>query len=266
MRSDRIARLQGSCAARAYRPLPAGRLPLLLQGRRCGWIDSRAAACLAQPSLPFELRDGAFQAAPGIVGFEALSQALQVAALRLRDAGLVRHWRGEQLDVRDELGIRVATIERAATRVLGISTRSVHLNAFAVDGTLVAAQRAQHKPSDPGRWDNLAGGMVAAGEDDRQALAREAQEEAGLELAGLALQLGREWPVQRPVDEGLMIERVQVFDVQLPSAYTPENRDGEVASFRAWDVDEALQAIERGEFTLEASLATLDALERRAAG
>src|SRR5258708_36515695 len=104
--------------------------------------------------------------------------------------------------------------------------------------------------------------MVASGEDDQGALARGAPGEAGLQLAGLTLVRGSQFRIQRTVAEGLMIETVQVFDVQLPDRFVPQNLDGEVAAFETWPIDSALDAIERGDFTLEASVATLDALRR----
>ncbi len=263
MHADRVARLQQSCLARANQPLPADRLRLMVAGLPCGWVDARSAACLARPPSPFTLDASQLRLAPALEEFDICSRALNEAATRLRDSGRLPGWRNEQLDVHADDGRRLATIERAACRALGIATRSVHLNAFTSNGELLAARRAAHKTSDPGRWDNLAGGMVAAGESDRQALAREAHEEAGLELDGLTLSQGAELRVQRPVAEGLMIETVQVFDVQLSGMYAPRNLDGEVAEFGIWPVDHLMDAIERGEFTLEASLATLDALARR---
>ena len=104
--------------------------------------------------------------------------------------------------------------------------------------------------------------MIAAGEHDHQALEREAYEEAGLRLAQLPLVRGSRLRVQRMVAEGLMIETVQVFDVRLPGDFVPANQDGEVAAFETLPVQSALDAIERGEFTLQASWAMLDALRR----
>jgi hypothetical protein len=60
-----------------------------------------------------------------------------------------------------------------------------------------------------------------------------------------------------------MIETVQVFDTHLPAGVVPRNEDGEVAVIEARDVDEVLAAIDRGEFTLESALVTVDALLRR---
>jgi 8-oxo-dGTP pyrophosphatase MutT (NUDIX family) len=241
-------------------------LPLVLERQPCGWVDPDAARCLARAPSPFELDRDRLSLPPAPGEPQACSQAMRFAAQRLHEAGIVRHWRSEELDVRSEDGRAIATVERAACRALGIATRSVHLNGFRPDGSLCAARRAPHKLSDPDCWDNLAGGMVAAGEHDLQALAREAYEEAGLQLAPLQVVRGSQLPVQRMVAEGLMIESVQVFDVQLPGDFVPVNLDGEVACFDSWPVESALDAIERGDFTLEASLATLDALQRANSG
>ncbi|HEX7136466.1 MAG TPA: hypothetical protein VF219_01395, partial [Vicinamibacterales bacterium] len=64
------------------------------------------------------------------------------------------------------------------------------------------------------------------------------------------------------VTEGLMIETVQVFDVQLSADFVPANLDGEVAGFETLTIGAAVDAIERGDFTLQASMAILDALRR----
>jgi 8-oxo-dGTP pyrophosphatase MutT (NUDIX family) len=241
---------------------PAHWLPLSLGTTRCGWLDPDTALRLAQPPSPFGLDHRGLALASDTGGPQAYTQALAFAAQRLHQAGILREWRSEQLDVYSERGEVIATIERAACRALGIETRSVQLNAFRPDGSTLAARRASHKLSDPNRWDNLAGGMIAAGENDLQALAREAYEEGGLRLEGLTVVRGARLRVQRMVAEGLMIETVQVFDVQLGADFVPVNQDGEVAAFEALSIDAALDAIEQGEFTLQASLAILDGARR----
>ena len=243
--------------------MPGDRLPLRVDGARCGWIEAADARLLAQAPSPFRLDEGALALTTGPGGAEGVSRSLDLAARRLYDSGIVREWRAELLDVRTEDRRLVGRIERAACRALGIETYSVQLNAFRPDGSLVAAQRAAHKSSDPNRWDNLAGGMIAAGEQDQEALAREAWEEAGLQLARLPVARGSKFRVQRTVHEGWMIETVQVFDVQVPGDFAPSNQDGEVAGFRTMPIELALDAIEHGEFTLQASMAILDALRRR---
>jgi 8-oxo-dGTP pyrophosphatase MutT (NUDIX family) len=251
-----------ACGRHASQSVPAHWLPLVVDRSRCGWLDPDSARCLVRPASPFEVNGGRLVLASDPHDLPACSQAMDFAARRLHQAGIVREWRSEQLDVHTEDGRVVATIERAACRALGIETRSVQLNGLRPDGSFVAGRRAAHKLSDPNRWDNLAAGMIAAGEQDLQALAREAYEEAGLRLAQLPLARGSRLRVQRPVAEGLMIETVQVFDVQLPDNFVPANQDGEVAAFQTWSIEAALDAIERGDFTLQASMAILDAMRR----
>jgi 8-oxo-dGTP pyrophosphatase MutT (NUDIX family) len=251
-----------ACQVHANEPLPAHWLPLVLDRRNCGWLDPQTARCLLQPPTLFELNGDRLTLAGDLHDSQARSQAMHWAARRLYEAGIVRAWRSEELDVWSDGGRSIATIERAACRALGIETRSVQLNAFRPDGSLVVAQRAAHKLSDPNRWDNLAGGMIAAGEGDHEALVREAYEEGGLRLAHLPVERGSRFRVQRMVPEGLMIETVQVFDVQLPADFVPANLDGEVSGFDTLPIGAAVDAIERGEFTLQASMAILDTLRR----
>jgi 8-oxo-dGTP pyrophosphatase MutT (NUDIX family) len=260
---DRLERLWQACRRHANEPIPAHWLPLVLDGQNCGWLDPDTARCLLRPPTLFEQDAGRLVLVSNPNDLAARSQAMNGAAQRLHEAGIVREWRSELLDVTTGSGRTVATIERSACRALGIETRSIQLNAFRPDGSLVVARRAAHKLSDPNRWDNLAGGMIAAGERDDQALAREAYEEAGLRLSNLPVTRGARLRVQRMVAEGLMIETVQVFDVRLPADYVPVNMDGEVAGFEDSSVQAAVDAIERGDFTLQASMAILDALRRR---
>jgi 8-oxo-dGTP pyrophosphatase MutT (NUDIX family) len=106
--------------------------------------------------------------------------------------------------------------------------------------------------------------MVPAGESLEQALAREAWEEAGLDLAQLSIAAGRRFHVRRPVAEGLQSEVIHVFDVTLPREADLRNQDGEVATIERRTLPDVIAAIERDEFTLESALATLDVLARRA--
>jgi 8-oxo-dGTP pyrophosphatase MutT (NUDIX family) len=261
--ADRLERLWQACQRHADQAIPAHWLPLLLDGQSCGWVHPDTARCLLQPPTRFELSGEQLGLRSEANDPATRSQAMQQAARRLHEAGIVREWRSELLDIMGSDGRPLASIERGACRPLGIETRSVQLNGFRTDGTLLAARRAAHKSSDPNRWDNLAGGMIAAGERDREALEREAYEESGLRLGQLTSTSGARLRVQRMVAEGLMIETVQVFDVQLPLDFVPVNMDGEVAAFEFRSVEATVDAIERGEFTLQASMAILDGLRRR---
>src|SRR4029079_6897231 len=104
----------------------------------------------------------------------------------------------------------LSEVERSVVRVLGLSTFAVHLVGYASDGARIwVQQRAFDKATDPGRWDTLMGGQVAAGETVETTLARETWEEAGLDVATLLeLDRGESLTIRRPVAEGYMVEHI----------------------------------------------------------
>lgn len=262
--APRIDALRATLAVRAAVPPPADWLPVVVGGHEIGAAHPDVAAFLGCAAHRFALIDERLVLADAGLDFHGRSALLAAAAVALRDVGLLRGWRDELLDVRPHPDHDpVAVIERAACRTLGITTVAVHLNAFAPDGRLYVAQRAAHKQIDPGRLDNLVGGMVPAGESEETALAREAREEAGLDLGGLAPVRGGRLPVTRIVPEGYQSEVVQVFDAVLPAGAALANQDGEVAAIDLRSVDEVLAAIEDDAFTLESALVALDGLRRR---
>jgi len=53
-----------------------------------------------------------------------------------------------------------------------------------------------------------------------------------------------------------------VHDLWLPDDFKPANQDGEVAEIRCMPVEEVLQGILAGEFTLDAGVVMIDGLLR----
>ena len=188
--------------------------------------------------------------------------SLHQLALALRATGRASAWRHEQLPVCAPDGLRLATVERAVVRPLGIATKAVHLIASAPDGRMWVQQRSLHKPNDPGRWDTLMGGMVSAADDLPQALARETWEEAGLRLDQLqALTYGGCVGFRRPSggdgneqDIGYTVEDIDWFQAVLPEGVVPQNQDGEVEQFVLLERAALSSMLEQGLFTLEAAL------------
>lgn len=198
----------------------------------------------------------------GRVNLPHTDTGLAEVAARLREAGLLSGWRNELLDLVADDGTVLGCIERAVMRPLGLMTRAVHLTAYAPDGQMWIARRAQHKNTDPGMWDTLVGGLIAAGEEPVLALARESDEEAGLAPSDLAqaVHVG-EFLVTRHVPEGYQRERVLVSDCVLPAACTPTNRDGEVDEIRLVPLAEVIGMVAAGAFTAEAAVAILMSVE-----
>ncbi|MEY2954365.1 MAG: hypothetical protein RLZZ401_2452, partial [Pseudomonadota bacterium] len=198
-------------------------------------------------------------------------------AMRTARLGHVAHyWRNEQLAVQGPGGQRLGSVERGAVRPLGIATRAVHLVGRAPDGRIWVQQRSFSKANDPGQWDTLMGGMVAAADTLALALRRETQEEAGLDVDALeGMAHGGCVRICRPTDDdlagsampgipvsglGYMVEEIDWFSGTVPAGLTPENQDGEVAQFELLQPGELVARLQRDEFTLEASLILVAAL------
>src|SRR5690554_6127207 len=164
---------------------PAGSRPLTVNGRVAGWITSKATSHLSGlPGVHIEAEAVHISAAPR--DRLSLNAVLARLADALKDTGCLRGWRNELLDVFGE-GRRLAVIERAAMRPLGLLTKAVHLNAWTPDGKIWVARRALDKHTDPGMWDTLVGGLAVSGESLETSLLREREEEAGLTPDQLAL-------------------------------------------------------------------------------
>ena len=196
----------------------------------------------------------------------ARSRALQSVAQQLHRAGLIADWRNEASALLDEQGVEIARCERGAFCTLGLQNRAVHINGWHPDGRLWVARRSALKRADPGKLDNLAAGGVGAGETPRRCALRELWEEAGVSAA-IARRVDFPGMVIRSLREttfGLHDELVIVADLVLPADFEPNGRDGEVESFACLDRAAVEAALDGGEFTVEAALATRESLDRRA--
>jgi isopentenyldiphosphate isomerase len=267
------ARLQGLSAAIAARygqltkqiqqlP-PAGSRPLTISGRVAGWITMKACAAV-EGMRGVRVEEEAVHIASSAAHRLPLNDVLAQVALALRDAGCLRGWRNELLDVFGE-GRRLAVLERTALRPLGLLTKAVHLNAWSTDGRLWVARRSETKTSDPGLWDTLVGGLAGAGEDLEISLLRESNEEAGLVESDLLHRspLRTILRMHYRLPEGYQVEDVLVSDCILADDVAPANLDGEVSQISLLDMDTVWQMIEAGEFTREAELVMLEGFRRR---
>ncbi len=244
---------------------PRGSRPLTVSTRVAGWVTARATAVLR--GLPgVHVEDEAVHVAASVSPRMSLNAVLAHVARTLNDAGCIRSWRGEMLDVVGE-GRRLAVIERGAVRPLGLLTCAVHLNAWTPRGDLWIARRALTKSTDPGKWDTLAGGLACAGEVPDGALVREAGEEAGLAHDDLA----RRSPLHvilrlhKRLPEGYQVEDVLVCDCVLADGVVPENQDGEVSEFQRVPMEDVWSLIQAREFTAQAELALLEGMAGRLA-
>jgi 8-oxo-dGTP pyrophosphatase MutT (NUDIX family) len=242
---------------------------------RVPWLVPTAAGAVTVGSveaqhLPLLLAQwpDAWRQAPGqlhlMVDAAERTAALARMGLALRAQGLVRAWRDEPYGLWDASGQAHAQIERATARFWGSLTLGAHCNGYQADAQgrpthLWIAQRALDKPTDPGMLDNLIGGGVPLGQTPREALLREAWEEAGLQPEHMAgLQRGSVLALRCDIPEGLQHEWLHTYDLALPPGVQPCNQDGEVAQHRCVPVAQALALAACGALTVDAALATLD--------
>jgi 8-oxo-dGTP pyrophosphatase MutT (NUDIX family) len=235
-----------------------GSLPLLIGDIACGCLSVRAIEVI-HAHRPDVITKGNIQ----IPLSNYLTAELGDIATWLYDAGCIPKWRNELLDVWRENNA-IAAIERGAVRPLGLLTRAVHLNAWSKHGELWVARRALNKPTDPGMWDTLVGGLVGHGEPDDLALERETEEEAGLSARDIAKRepIRSIFRMQRRVDEGFQCEEVLTSDCVLSETAIPQNQDGEVMQIACLSVPEIEAMLFDGAFTLEASIVIAESLLR----
>lgn len=242
----------------------AARLPFFIGTERVGSVARQHLGALA--AWPESLR---LDAAAVVLTHTQPTAALAVINEALHRLGLVPGWRNEiyavtGLDSGLGSGQVLAETERAAARFWGCLTQGAHATGFVADTTgrpthLWIAQRSLSKTTDPGLLDNLVGGGVPSGQTPWQTLVREGFEEAGLPPERMARATpGRVIRLHRDVAEGLQLEDLHSFDLQLPAGLQPENQDGEVARFDCLPVPQALALACSGRMTVDASLVTLD--------
>ncbi|SFB80520.1 Isopentenyldiphosphate isomerase [Polaromonas sp. OV174] len=259
-----LRRLQAAASQAPLRP----RVPLWAGDAVIGSVETDFLRQIAlQPLLdgrnPLLKEEYSEQAGWRLLG--DVTSGLNRVATALHEAGLAGAWRNEQLAVSDPSGQRQGTVERAAVRPLGIVTQAVHLVGQTPEGSVWVQQRALDKANDPGLWDTLMGGMVAAADTLETALARETWEEAGLRIVELqAMRYGGRLSICRPSQDGrgagYVSEHIDWYVCTVPDGLTPDNQDGEVAQFCLMDKGQLLAALQRDEFTLEAALILLQVL------
>ena len=239
-------RLAGRCRFRAELYVP-----LMLQGRRIGWLRPELAARLrAWPALFSSSAERVALLRP-----EALAPVVEELAAE----GFIPGWRNERYRIAGAFDV-----ERAAARPFGLATEAVHLNGVCGEGMWLA-RRSSTKATDPGMLDNMVGGGIAGGLSIEGTLVKEAWEEAGIDatLARCATRSGR-IELVREVAEGVQCEVIHVYDLDVPADFAPRNQDGEVAEFRLLAFAEVHRLIEGSdELTVDAALVALDFFSRR---
>jgi len=267
MYADLLGFVRAACthASHAGRELPA--LPFYVKEHVAGWLRPSFADQLRRWPHVFDVA-GAFVALKAKPDTpqgrtEAMAQVLKDLA---RD-GIITGWRDELVSVTQAHGQpELLRMERAASRHFGIMGYGAHLNGFTRRGAMVnawIARRSANKAVDPDKLDNLVGGRISAGMSVDETLRKEAWEEAGIAPGLLAgLNCVSAVRVEYSVPEGLHREVLFVHDLWLPDDFKPANQDGEVSEIQSMAVEDVLQKLLAGDFTLDAGVVMIDGLLR----
>jgi 8-oxo-dGTP pyrophosphatase MutT (NUDIX family) len=267
MYPDLLGFVRAACthASHAGRELPA--LPFYVKEHVVGWLRPSFADQLRRWPHVFEVGDAfvVLRAQPDTA--QGRSAAMAEVVKELARDGIVTGWRDELVSVTHHYGQpELLRMERSASRHFGIMGYGAHLNGFARRGGLAQvwiARRSAGKSVDPDKLDNLVGGRISAGMSVDETLRKEAWEEAGVAPALLAgLNCIGAVRVEYSVPEGLHREILFVHDLWLPDDFKAANQDGEVSEIKCMAVEDVMQNLLAGDFTLDAGVVMVDGLIR----
>ncbi|WP_420550245.1 NUDIX hydrolase [Litorivicinus lipolyticus] len=161
----------------------------------------------------------------------------------------------------------VATVPRGCVPYLGIQAFGVHANGFVREhGELKmwVAKRSETKPTFPGQWDNMVGGGLTAGMSPDDVLAKEAEEEAALDMSrAISVQPAGILSYCHASDGGLRNNALYLYDIEVPAGWTPTPNDGEVERFELWDMPRLRACIEHTcDFKYNCNLVIMDFMLR----
>jgi 8-oxo-dGTP pyrophosphatase MutT (NUDIX family) len=217
--------------------------PWSINGRTIGWLRPDVAEALQRFPSVFLVDDESITLQAHLDSFDYRSAAIGEVARALLEMGIVQGWRNEAFAVAAQYGeTPLFRLERAAVPVFGVRAYGVHLNGFVrmPDGIkLWVGWRADNRPVEPGKLDNMVAGGLPYGLDPMSNLIKEAAEEAGI-TAEIARQARPAGAISyRMLHEGLLRrDTLFIYDLEVPPAFQPTNTDGEIAAFRLMSLDE----------------------------
>ena len=205
---------------------------------------------------------------PDLVDFHARTAALDGLLAPLADEGFLGGRRDEPYAIATSLSApALMAIDRGAATAFGVICGGFHLNGV-VRGHdrdhMWVARRAKTKATYPDMLDNMVAGGHPFGLTAAANLRKECQEEAGIPaaLADRARPVGMT-SYAMETEEGLRRHAFYLYDLELPSDFTPVAVDGEVGSFTLMAVDEVAATVRRGQaFKYNCNLVIIDYLVR----
>lgn len=230
----------------------AGLRPWSIDGREIGWLRDDVAETLRRFPSVFLVDDDHVSLQPHLDRFDYRTAAIGEVARALLELGVVQGWRNEAFAVAAQYGDEpLLRLERAAVPVFGVKAYGVHLNGFTrvPDGIrLWVGRRADNRPIEPGKLDNMVAGGLPYGLDPLRNLIKECAEEAGLseQMARQAKPVGA--ISYRMLHQGFLRQDTMfVYDLEVPADFHPTNTDGEIAEFHLMTLDEVTAILQDSE-------------------
>ena len=242
--------------------------PWTIEGRTVGYLRADFIDHLHSFPDVFAISDAEIALSPAFGSVEDRTEAIAGICRHLAADGVLAPARGEMFPVAPRWGEpALAAVDRRWVTHFGLPAYGVHLNGFvrAGDGIRMwIARRATHKMTHPGLIDNLVAGGQSAGLGLQENMMKEADEEAAIpqELAQRVRPVGTVSYVME-TEEGLKLDTLFNYDLELPADFEPANKDGEVEAFTLMPLaDVAAIVRETFDFKFNCSLVIIDFLIR----
>ena len=246
-------------------------IPLCVYGQTVGWVSEEFAQRLLQEAPLMSKENGCILIQGAGKDYVSLSRSVDDALFRIyeRDNHGFGKWCGERTPVVAAMGQPpLFEVERAALPALGIISNGVHLNGFVGQGdglSMWVARRGAHLASQPNLLDQIVAGFLPVGGSTMEKLCEEADEEAGIaeSLMRTACATGGVTFLQL-TEVGVRQGFVFTYDIQLPSDFVPENKDGEVDEFMLLKPQEVLDMLAASRcFKFDSALVVIDFMVRK---
>lgn len=245
--------------------------PFLIDEVAFGFVTPERAKVLAQFPKVFTVGQSQVTFSPALEQPEARTEALAEIAPALTASGLFLPTMGEHYGVKHYWhDAAKLLIDRSLVPGFGFRAFGVHVNGYVRKANqlfLWIGTRAMDRRVEPGKLDN----MVAGGQPARlsliENLIKECDEEASLsaEIAGQARPVSQiSYSFDAP--EGLKVDSLFCYDLELPQGVTPQNRDGEITGFELHPIEQVLALIATSDrFKFNVNLVIIDFAVRHGA-
>jgi 8-oxo-dGTP pyrophosphatase MutT (NUDIX family) len=246
---------------------PGGCMPLIAGDDRIGLVRRDNAEALRRfPEVFAVFEDKVALVARGDAA--AISRAVDRVVDALVGEKQIPKTRSETFDVAPRWGgSPIFRLDRGAVPFFGTRAYGVHLNGYRRTGgkaggelALWVGRRAPDKRVAPNKLDNLVAGGIGNGYGLFETLIKEADEEAKIPLR----------LIERACPAGAVSYRMEttlgirddvlfVYDLEVPDAFVPENRDGEFVGFELMPATAVIERIRTiFDFKFNVNLVILD--------